>query len=99
MISIEQMVNVQKTNAEFLFALNSKAFEGFEKLVSLNVEATKAALGELADVSRSALSAKSAKEMAGLQQGFLEPATENAALYTRQIQEIAQETWAGLAEV
>jgi len=99
MISIEQVVNTQKMNAEFLFALNSKAFEGFEKLVSLNVEATKAALEELADISRSALTAKSAEEVAELRHRFLEPAAENAAPYTRQVQEIAQETWAGLAEV
>jgi len=99
MISIEQVVNAQKVNAEFLFGVNSKAFEGFEKLVSLNVEAAKAALEDLAEVSRSALSAKSAEEVAGLQHRFLEPAAENAAQYTRQVQEIAQETWAALAEV
>jgi phasin family protein len=98
MVSIEHLVNAQKLNAEFLFALNAKAFEGFEKLVTLNVEATKAAMQELADFSRAFLSAKDAEAMFRLQHDFLQPAAENAAQYTRQAHEIAQETWAQLAQ-
>jgi len=99
MISIEHIVNAQKLNAEFLFALNAKAFAGFEQLVALNVEATKATMQDAADVVRSAFNAKDAEELTKLQHAFLQPAAENAAQYTRQVYEIAQETWAGLAKV
>jgi len=98
MISTEHVLNAQKLNAEFLFALHAKAWEGIEKLVTLNVEATKAALQELADCSRSVLTAKDSDSLFRLQQEFLQPVAENAAQYTRQANEIAQETWAGVAQ-
>jgi len=98
MISTEQILNAQKLNAELLFALHAKAFEGFEKLVVLDVEATKAAMQELAGFSRSVLSAKDGEALLRLQHDFLQPAAENAAQYTRQAHEIVQETWGDLAQ-
>src|SRR5437660_1622029 len=41
MITVEQIVNTQKTNIETLFGLTGKAFEGVEKLVELNIQAPK----------------------------------------------------------
>ena len=98
MISTEQVLDAQKLNAELLFALHAKAFEGFEKLVLLNVEATKAAMQHVAGFSRSVLSAKDAQALLKLQHDFLQPAADDAAQYTRQANEIAQETWGGLAQ-
>ena len=44
MLTAEQIIAAQKANIETLFGLTQKAFEGVEKLVELNVQATKAAL-------------------------------------------------------
>ena len=48
MLTAEQMLAAQKANVETLFGLTTKAFEGVEKLVELNVTASKAALVEAA---------------------------------------------------
>src|SRR3990167_3093952 len=43
MLTAEQIVAAQKANIETIFGLTQKAFEGVEKLLELNVQATKAA--------------------------------------------------------
>jgi hypothetical protein len=48
MITVEQIVNTQKTNIDTFFGLSGKAFEGIEKLVELNLSAAKAAMAEAA---------------------------------------------------
>ena len=63
----EQMMAAQKANVETLFGLTNKAFEGVEKLVELNLQVAKAALGEAADHTRAAMSVKDAQELLALQ--------------------------------
>jgi hypothetical protein len=46
MLTPEQLVASQKANLETIYGLTTKAFEGVEKLVELNLQATKAALAE-----------------------------------------------------
>ena len=46
MLTAEQLLAAQKANVETLFGLTAKAFEGVEKLIELNVTASKAALAE-----------------------------------------------------
>src|SRR5664279_2271672 len=48
MLTAEQVLASQKATIETLFGLTGKAFEGVEKLVELNLTATKAALSEAA---------------------------------------------------
>ena len=47
MITVEQIVNTQKTNIDTFFGLTGKAFEGVEKLIELNLSAAKAAMDGL----------------------------------------------------
>jgi hypothetical protein len=49
MLTAEQILAAQKANIETLFGLTHQGFEGVEKLVELNVTATKAALAEAAE--------------------------------------------------
>ena len=44
MLTAEQVLAAQKANVETLFDLTNKAFEGMEKIVELNLTASKAAL-------------------------------------------------------
>ena len=46
MLTAEQIVAAQKSNLDTLFGLTAKAFEGVEKLVELNLQVAKAAMGE-----------------------------------------------------
>ena len=47
-LTAEQILASHKANIETLFGLTTKAFEGVEKLVELNVTASRAALTEAA---------------------------------------------------
>ena len=89
MLTPEQVLAAQKANIETLFGLTAKAFEGVEKLVELNVTATKAALAEAAETSQAALSVKDAQELLALQASLFQPLAEKTAAYNRHLYEIA----------
>lgn len=92
MLTPEQMLASQKANLETLFGLTSKAFEGVEKLVDLNMTASKAALIEAADSSKAVLSVKDAQELLALQATLFQPLAEKTASYSRHLYEIATTT-------
>ena len=92
MLTAEQLMAAQKANVETLFGLTNKAFEGVEKLVELNLQMAKTALGEAGDTARAALSVKDAQELVALQASLLQPTAEKAAAYSRHVYDIAAAT-------
>jgi len=99
MLTAEQFLAAHKSNVETLFGLTNKAFEGVEKLVELNLQVAKAAIGEVAETTRAALSVKDAQELLALQAGLLQPAAEKAAAYSRHLYDIAAATNAEVSKV
>jgi len=99
MLTAEQILAAQKSNVEVLFGLTNKAFEGVEKLVELNLQVAKTALGEVAETAKAALSVKDAQELVALQAGLLQPAAEKAAAYSRHVYDIAAATNAEVVKV
>jgi phasin family protein len=99
MITVEQIVNTQKSSVETLFGLTGKAFEGIEKLIELNLSAAKTAIAEAAQTTQAALSVKDAQELMALQSSLLQPAAEKAAAYSRYVYEIAASTGAEVSRV
>jgi len=89
MLTAEQVMASQKANVETLLSLTSKAFEGVEKIVELNLSASKAALAETGDAAKAMLSVKDAQELLALQSGLLQPLAEKTAAYSRHLYEIA----------
>jgi phasin family protein len=98
MLTAEQLMAAQKANVETLFGLTSKAFEGIEKLVELNVTATKAALAEAAGATQAALNVKDAQELIALQASLFQPLAEKTAAYSRHLYDIASGTSAEFAK-
>jgi phasin family protein len=94
MLTVEQLLAAQKANVETLFGLTTKAFEGVEKLVELNVTASKAALTEAAETTQSILSVKDAQELLALQAALFQPLAEKTAAYSRHLYDIASATGA-----
>ena len=94
MLTAEQIVAAQKANIETLFGLTQKAFEGVEKLVDLNVQATKAALSESANSAQALLSVKDAQELLSLQANLMQPLAEKTVAYSRHLYDIASGTTA-----
>jgi phasin family protein len=99
MLTAEQVIAANKANVETLFGLSNKAFEGVEKLVELNLQAAKTALGEVADNTKAALSVKDAQELLALQASLLQPSAEKAAAYSRHVYDIAAATNAEVTRV
>ena len=99
MMTAEQFVAAHKANLDTLFGLTNKAFEGVEKLVELNLQVAKAAMGEAAETTKAALSVKDAQELMALQAGLLQPAAEKAAAYSRHLYDIAAATSAEVGKV
>jgi phasin family protein len=89
MLTAEQIMASQKANVETLFGLTSKAFEGVEKLVELNVTASKAALSEASNHTQAVLSVKDAQELLALQASLFQPLAEKTAAYSRHLYDIA----------
>lgn len=94
MLTAEQVLASQKATVETLFGLTSKAFEGVEKLVELNMTASKAALAEAAGTAQSVLSVKDAQELLALQASLFQPLAEKTAAYSRHLYDIAAGTGA-----
>jgi phasin family protein len=94
MLTAEQLIAIQKSNIETLFGLGTKAFEGVEKLVELNVTASRQALVEAAETAQSVLSVKDAQELLALQASLFQPLAEKAAGYSRNLYDITTATTA-----
>jgi phasin family protein len=94
MLTAEQILAAQKANVETLFGLTSKAFEGVEKLIELNVTATKLAMQEAAESTQSMLGVKDAQELLALQAALFQPLAEKTAAYSRHLYDITASTGA-----
>ncbi len=92
MLTAEQVIASQKATVETLFGLTTKAFAGVEKLVELNVQASKAALAETANQTQALMGVKDAQELLALQAGLMQPLAEKTAAYSRHLYDIASGT-------
>ena len=94
MLTADQLLAAQKANVETLFGLTAKAFEGVEKLVELNVTASKLALQEAAETTQSMLNVKDAQELRAVQAALFQPLAEKTAAYSRHLYDISAATGA-----
>jgi phasin family protein len=92
MLTAEQIAAAHKANIETMFGLTQKAFEGIEKLVELNLQATKAAMAESANSARAMMSVKDAQELLALQAGLMQPLADKTMAYSRHLYDIATST-------
>jgi phasin family protein len=99
LLTPEQTTAAQKANLDTLFGLTNKTFEGFEKLVQLNLEAVNSTLAEIQDNTQKALSVKDPQELLALQASPMQPFTEKVLSYGRRVYEIASSTQAEFAKV
>ena len=98
MLTQEQMLAAQKAHIETLYGLTQKAFEGVERMVDLNLQATRATVNEAASQTEALLSVKDAQELLALQASLMQPLAEKVSAYSRQLFEIASDTSAEFAK-
>ncbi|MBH1958137.1 MAG: phasin family protein [Burkholderiales bacterium] len=84
----DQLIATQKTAVEALTSLSEKTFSSLEKLVELNMAASKALLGESISHLQALTAIKDSKELLALQTGLVKPSAEKAASYSRHLYEI-----------
>src|SRR6201996_2101141 len=94
LLTPEQFAAAQKANFETLFGLTTKAFEGVEKLVELNLQVVKSTLAESQENVQRALSVKDAQELLALQASLAQPVADKVLSYGRHLYEIASTTQA-----
>jgi phasin family protein len=99
MLTPEQFAGANKAQFDTLFVLTNKAFEGFQKVLALNLQVVKSTLAESQENAHRALSAKDAQELFALQASLAQPVAEKAQSYARHLYEIASSTQAEFARV
>jgi phasin family protein len=98
----EQLSAATKANIEsqiaILTTLTSKAFEGVEKIVDLNLNVAKTSLEESTAAVKQLLAAKDAQDFFNLSAAQAQPNTEKALAYGRHLANIASSTQAEFAK-
>lgn len=92
MMTPEQFAAANQANLDALVELTRRSFEGVEKLVALNLQAMRSAMGDSAERSKALLAAKDPQALAALQAELVQPATEQVTTYGRQVVDIATST-------
>jgi phasin family protein len=98
MLTLEQVMASHKANIETLMDLTTKAFVGVEKIIELNLTASKTAMTETGDHAKAILSVKDAQELLALQSGLFQPLAEKTAAYSRHLYDIASGSTAELGK-
>jgi phasin family protein len=99
LLTPEQIAASHKANLESLYSLTTKAFEGVEKLVELNLQVVKSTLAESQENAQRLLSVKDAQEFLALQASLTQPIAEKALSYGRHVYEIATATQAEFTKI
>jgi len=99
MLNTEQFVAASKANLQALFGLTAKSIDGVEQLTALNLQTAKTLLGDAADATAAALSAKDPQALLALRSDALQPSQEKVVAYGRQVYDIVNATKAEFEKV
>ncbi len=84
----QQIIDRQKSAMNAAVAVQGALFNGFEKLVDLNLKVIKATLGEVAEQSQQAAELKDPQEAAAFVSSLAQPNSEKAVAYTKHVYDI-----------
>ncbi len=87
--SPEQLVAANKATFDTLFAVFNSALDSAEKLASLNVSSTRAAVDDQISGAKALLGAKDLQEALAQQGSLAQPQIEKAIAYARSVYEIS----------
>ena len=98
-VAPEQFVASNKAAAEGLIGLANAQFAMFERLIGLNIKATKSAYEDAIDFARKALSTNSAQGLFSLNAAAAQPALERAQAYAREVYEVMAQSQAQMTNL
>ena len=87
-----------ETQLQLFSTLSQQAFDGAEKIIALNLDASKAAIARTADTAQHLLAAHDAREFLSYSTSQAQPGIESVLAYSRQLFGIASSTQAQLLE-
>ncbi|NLC36878.1 MAG: TIGR01841 family phasin [Alcaligenaceae bacterium] len=89
MSAVPQQVLVnQKASVDNLLAFQEAVFNGFEKLVDLNLKVARASLDEAAQKTQEALEVKDVQEAVNFASGLVQPNTDKVTAYGKHVYDI-----------
>jgi phasin family protein len=94
-----QIVEFQKSQLDALFALSHTMFEATEKLVDLNLAASRALLEESAEKTQTLLGVKDAQELLAVGSSVAQPALDKVVSYNRNVYGIASGAGADVSKI
>ena len=94
----DSLIATQKTSAEALNSLSEKAFSSFEKLVELNMAASRALMGESMANMQALSQIKDVQAFMAFQSSLLQPMSAKAASYSRHLLDIVSGSRADLSQ-
>lgn len=89
MINTEQFAATNQAHFDAMMGLTAKAFDSIEQFTALNLQVVKASLDEAAETGRAVLGAKDPQALLAVQTALLQPGTEKATAYGKQVTAIA----------
>jgi phasin family protein len=95
----QQLIAAQQASLDAFFGVANKAFAGFEKLVALNLQVSKAALAEGQEIATNAVAAGNPGALLALQTSLSQPAAEKFVAYGRSVHEIVSEVQSSISAV
>src|SRR5690606_40783617 len=84
----QQVFATQKASLDNLLAVQGAFFDGFEKLVDLNLKVMKATLDEAAQKSQEAIEVKDAQEAVAFTSSLVQPSAEKSLAYGKHVYDI-----------
>lgn len=97
--SNDQLIATQKSSVEAFAGLSEKAFSSLEKLVELNMAASKALISESISHLQALAEVKDVQALVALQSEMLKPMAEKAASYSRHLYDIVSGSSAEINKV
>jgi phasin family protein len=94
-----QVAEFQKSQLDALFALSHTMFEATEKLVDLNLAATRALLEESAEKTQAMLGVKDVQELLSVGSGLAQPSLDKVVSYNRNVYGIASGAGADFSRI
>ncbi len=90
----EQLIATNKSNVQAMATFGTNVFAGYEKLVGLNLAATKAMMTESFDNLQTVMGAKDPSEFLSLQTGSMQSMAEKSTAYANHVAAIVAESGA-----
>jgi len=95
----EQVTEFNKTSLETAMSLTKIAFDAAERMISLNLEASKETFADVAKTAQALADVKNPQDLTSMRSKMVEPGAEKALDYSRNLYEIATETQKQLSAI